>query len=187
MAWPIRTSYAELKPASWFLAHPMNVAIHPQVQQDYLAGSLDELGWVKPVIVNRRTDPAWGAEQGVETLLDGHARIREALRAGDETPVPLDWCDLSPALEPIALMILDQMVTYRVLDREQLARLAQETKPEHAVLQQMCARMCEENNIIRNHHGREQQAPEEFPAYGEEIETSYQCPKCAYSWSGKPK
>lgn len=30
-------------------------------------------------------------------------------------------------------------------------------------------------------------APDEFPAYDDDIETHYQCPKCAYSWSGKPK
>jgi hypothetical protein len=29
--------------------------------------------------------------------------------------------------------------------------------------------------------------PEEFPAFDEEIETAYQCPKCSYSWSGKPR
>lgn len=28
--------------------------------------------------------------------------------------------------------------------------------------------------------------PAEFPSYDEDIETKYQCPKCAYSWSGKP-
>jgi hypothetical protein len=31
------------------------------------------------------------------------------------------------------------------------------------------------------------QAPEEFPTYGENIETQYCCPKCNYEWSGKPK
>lgn len=28
--------------------------------------------------------------------------------------------------------------------------------------------------------------PAEFPAYDEDIETQYQCPKCSYQWSGKP-
>lgn len=30
-------------------------------------------------------------------------------------------------------------------------------------------------------------APEVFKEYGEDIETEHQCPKCGYSWSGKPK
>lgn len=29
-------------------------------------------------------------------------------------------------------------------------------------------------------------APGEFPTYGEDIETQFQCPKCGYEWSGKP-
>ena len=29
-------------------------------------------------------------------------------------------------------------------------------------------------------------APEDFPEYGEDIETEYRCPKCGYSWSGSP-
>ena len=30
-------------------------------------------------------------------------------------------------------------------------------------------------------------APSEFPDVDENIETAYQCPKCGYEWSGKPK
>ena len=30
-------------------------------------------------------------------------------------------------------------------------------------------------------------SPEDFPSYGEDIETEYRCPSCAYEWSGKPK
>ena len=29
-------------------------------------------------------------------------------------------------------------------------------------------------------------APEDFKEYGDDIETEYCCPKCGYSWSGKP-
>jgi hypothetical protein len=31
------------------------------------------------------------------------------------------------------------------------------------------------------------EAPEEFNEYDEEIDTEYCCPKCGYTWSGKPK
>lgn len=30
-------------------------------------------------------------------------------------------------------------------------------------------------------------APDEFPSYDSDLDTQYQCPKCAYEWSGKPK
>jgi ParB/Sulfiredoxin domain len=29
--------------------------------------------------------------------------------------------------------------------------------------------------------------PDEFPDYDDDIPTEYQCPKCSYQWSGKPK
>ena len=29
--------------------------------------------------------------------------------------------------------------------------------------------------------------PDEFPDYDDDLPTEYQCPKCSYSWSGKPK
>jgi hypothetical protein len=35
--------------------------------------------------------------------------------------------------------------------------------------------------------GAEPLPPAEFPAYDEDIETAYTCPKCSYSWSGKPQ
>lgn len=33
----------------------------------------------------------------------------------------------------------------------------------------------------------EKDGPQDFPAYGEDIETEFRCPKCDFSWSGKPK
>ena len=31
------------------------------------------------------------------------------------------------------------------------------------------------------------EAQQEFAEYGEGIQTQYQCPRCGYQWSGKPK
>ncbi|MCF3960282.1 ParB N-terminal domain-containing protein [Streptomyces fuscigenes] len=31
-----------------------------------------------------------------------------------------------------------------------------------------------------------EEGEEEFPQFGEDIPTEYQCPKCSYTWSGKP-
>lgn len=29
--------------------------------------------------------------------------------------------------------------------------------------------------------------PDEFPAYDDDVETTYLCPRCAYEWSGRPE
>lgn len=36
-----------------------------------------------------------------------------------------------------------------------------------------------------NNNLNDAQPPEEFPAYDENMESAYKCPKCAYAWSGK--
>ncbi len=78
------------------LAHPQNFRRHPGEQLDALRGSLKELGWVKTVLVNRRTGH----------VVDGHARIEEAMRQGQAT-VPVTYLDLSPEEERLALAVLD--------------------------------------------------------------------------------
>jgi hypothetical protein len=30
-------------------------------------------------------------------------------------------------------------------------------------------------------------SPEEFQSFDDDISTDYQCPRCAYTWSGKPR
>lgn len=51
------------RPASEFLANPNNWKIHPASQQSATRGSLSDVGWIKSVIVNKRTSPEWGEEQ----------------------------------------------------------------------------------------------------------------------------
>ena len=50
-------------------ANPRNWRTHPAAQRKALRGSLDTVGWVQQVIVNKRTG----------NVVDGHARIEEAL------------------------------------------------------------------------------------------------------------
>ena len=46
------------------LANPTNWRIHPEAQQDALAGALDAVGWVQQVLVNRRTGSSLTAMPG---------------------------------------------------------------------------------------------------------------------------
>src|SRR5690348_9768810 len=54
------------------VANPLNWRIHPRAQQEALAGSLETVGWVQQVLVNQRTG----------NLVDGHARVEQALSRG---------------------------------------------------------------------------------------------------------
>lgn len=88
------------------LANPSNPRIHPKFQQDVMVGVMNQVGWVDDVIVNLRTDEAWGADRNVETMLDGHLRVELALRKG-EKEVPVKYIDLTPEEEALMLATFD--------------------------------------------------------------------------------
>lgn len=93
------------------LANPLNFRRHPGEQLEALRGSLRTLGWVKPVLVNTKTGH----------VVDGHARIEEALRQG--VTVPVLYLDLSPEEEKLALAALDPITEMAVRDEDALALL----------------------------------------------------------------
>ena len=105
-----------VRPASEFIANPKNWRTHPEAQRRAVKGSLDELGWIDTVIVNKNTG----------FLVDGHERLWQALKMGDETPVPFIEVDLTPEEEALALAILDPITGMATADRDKLDELMQE-------------------------------------------------------------
>lgn len=85
---------------------------HPDRQRSALRGSLDEVGWVSSIMVNRRTG----------RMIDGHARVEEALRKG-ETAVPVDYVDLSEEEEKLVLATLDPIGALAEADNDKLEEL----------------------------------------------------------------
>ncbi|HRN53661.1 MAG TPA: DUF4417 domain-containing protein [Gemmatimonadaceae bacterium] len=78
------------------LANPYNFRTHPGYQQEIVKGSLEKLGVIRDVLVNRRTGH----------VLDGHLRVKLALRRGEAT-VPVTYVDLDPDEEKLAIAMLD--------------------------------------------------------------------------------
>ncbi len=78
------------------LANPGNWRTHPANQRAALRGSLDTVGWVQQILVNRTTGH----------VVDGHARVEEAISRG-EPAVPVLYVDLSPEEEALVLATLD--------------------------------------------------------------------------------
>ena len=94
------------------LANPGNWRIHPSVQQKALAGSLDVVGWVQQVMVNRRTNH----------VVDGHARVSLAI-SRNEPSVPVLYVDLEPDEEALVLASLDPISAMAGTDDVQLQAL----------------------------------------------------------------
>lgn len=110
-------------PPDQLLANPLNFRRHPGHQLEALRGSLRQLGWLKTVLVNRRTGH----------VVDGHARVEEAMRQGLPT-VPVTYVDLSPEEEKLALAVLDPITELANKDPEILGDLLKEVHTEEAGL-----------------------------------------------------
>src|SRR5690606_11357485 len=169
-SWRNRIVGAGEEPPDQLLANPRNYRLQPQTQQAALAGVLDEVGWVQQVLVNRRTGH----------LIDGHLRVSLALRRGEPT-VPVLYVDLAPEEEALILATLDPLAAMATHDAEALDALLRELRTGDAAVQAMLTTLAEDAGVVPP------DAPAEFAAYDEELETDYRCPKCGYEWSGKPK
>jgi DNA modification methylase len=104
-------------------ANPANWRVHPRHQKDALAGSLDTVGWVAQVLVNRRTG----------YVVDGHARVALAL-ARKEASVPVLYVDLSPDEERLVLATFDPIGALAGADGERLSALLAEVTVDDAGL-----------------------------------------------------
>ena len=104
-------------------ANPANWRVHPRHQRDALAGSLDTVGWVAQVLVNRQTG----------YVVDGHARVALAL-ARKEASVPVLYVDLSPDEERLVLATFDPIGALAGADGERLTALLAEVAVDDAGL-----------------------------------------------------
>ena len=126
LGWTNRIVGAGTVRAGDLLANESNWRIHPLTQQEALGGVLNEVGWVTQVVVNRRSDEAWGEKRNIETLVDGHLRVMLALGSGEDAEVPVTYVDLLPHEEALILATFDPLSAMAVADTEQLGALLQE-------------------------------------------------------------
>lgn len=86
--------------------NPLNARRHPQRQRTALRAALDQLGWISTVVVNETTGH----------VLDGHARIEEAIAVGQTVPVL--FVELDADEERVALATFDAITGLAVYDRD---------------------------------------------------------------------
>lgn len=127
------------------LANPKNWRIHPAHQQAALRGVLTEIGWVTGVLVNQRTG----------MVVDGHARVAEAIKAGQDT-IPVDYVDLSDEEEATVLATFDTLSALAGTDKERLAELLRELSPTDHGIQALLDSLAIQHGLDRT----TQEAPE---------------------------
>lgn len=101
------------KRASEFIPNPLNWRMHPEPQVEALKGLLNEVGWVAPVIVDRRTG----------FLIDGHLRVELAKQNGDAEVPFIEIETVDDAEAGLVLATLDTVTTLAEADDDQLRLL----------------------------------------------------------------
>lgn len=104
------------------LGNPFNWRVHSMLQQGLMEKTLDTVGWLDEVMVNRVTGH----------MIDGHMRVLLAMRA-NEPLVPVRYVELSPDEEKIALRTYDAITELSDVDREKLEALHKDTLAMPAV------------------------------------------------------
>ena len=145
------------------LANPYNWRIHTQLQERALVGSLDTIGWLRTVLVNRTTGH----------VIDGHLRVETAITNGE--PVPVDYVDLTEDEERLALATLDPITSMAGRDVEKAVDLINaQPAPANQVLAAMFNSKLDIAAMIATDRSkrREIQGDADFaPAVGEDHET----------------
>lgn len=137
VTWQNRIVGVGEEPADQLLANPRNYRIHSMFQQDVVKGSLDELGWIKRVTVNRRTG----------FVVDGHLRVKLASRYGQI--VPVEYVDLSDEEEGLALALIDPTAALAATDQALLNDLLTEIKTGEESVQALLEQMAREEPAPR--------------------------------------
>ena len=106
------------------LANPQNWRVHNGPQRDALRGSLNTVGWVATIMVNQSTG----------FVIDGHARIEEALSRHEKT-VPVLYVDLTAEEEAIVLATLDPIGAMAERDQKRLDELLADLHVDDAGLE----------------------------------------------------
>ena len=126
----------DLVPVDQLLANPRNWRLHPRNQQQALAGSIDDVGYIRSITVNQVTG----------CVLDGHARVTLAARSGVEA-LPVEYVELSEEDEAKALALLDPISAMAEADTAKLDELLRIVNSDDERVQQALAEIAAANKL----------------------------------------
>jgi hypothetical protein len=154
------------------LAHPLNARRHPNAQRGALRESLGRAGWVDVVKVNTRTGH----------VVDGHARVEEAISAGANVPVL--YLDLSEEDERFVLATLDPISALATYDAEVLSLLLEDIEIESTGLNNLLNELMPQMWVDDKPETEKIQNGEnaELSLDGLQKSASHNCPKCGFEW-----
>ncbi len=155
----IRDRIKELRrvPASQLLPNPLNWRTHPRRQQDALRGILAEVGYADALLA--RETPAGGL-----MLIDGHLRAETT----PDALVPVLILDVDEAEAAKILATLDPLAAMAQADAGRLDRLLREVDTKNEALQELLARLADENGAVAGDEDAKPQATIDFESQRDE-------------------
>lgn len=119
------------------IANPNNFRIHPDPQQQALAGAIDEIGFARSILVNKTTG----------NVIDGHARITLAMRSGVKE-LPVEYVELSEDEERKALLFIDPIAAMAATDSQKLKEILDLVQSDDERVQAMIADLAKKEGIM---------------------------------------
>jgi Predicted transcriptional regulators len=169
----IHAETVEIWPISSLIPYARNAKKHPPEQIKQLVASIREFGFTIPVLVDEH-----------RTIIAGHGRVVAAQEAGlEEVPVIVakGWTDEQRR----AYTLADNKLTEGGEWDEELLKIELGDLSEEGFDVGLIGFSAKEIDKMLEAAEKEASPPDDFPEFGEDIETEHQCPKCGYRWSGK--
>ena len=145
-----------------------NPKTHPEAQIDKIARSIEEFGFLVPILID-----------GDNSIIAGHGRLLAARKLG-LAEIPTICINHLTEAQIRAYRIADNRLTESAWDIELL-------ESEIAILQDMDFDIdltgFDDIDIGEMFSDvSDEEPPEEFPEFDENMETVNECPKCGYKW-----
>lgn len=118
------------------MENPDNWRGHPLKQEQVVEGALEEVGWVRGILINKRTG----------NMVDGHLRAKIAKKRGEKL-VPYEMIDVSLEEERVILATLDPSSEMAEMNKEVLRPLLDKITVGSAALQKLLSTLEEEAGV----------------------------------------
>jgi ParB family chromosome partitioning protein len=124
------------------MANPFNFRVHGKLQKSALKGSLESLGVIQTVTVNKSNG----------RIIDGHLRVATAIEQKQAT-IPVTYVELSEAEEAQALLSLDPIAAMAQTDSDNMDALLKMVETDNAEVMQYLEDLARENGITEGMDG----------------------------------
>lgn len=163
MTWKNRIVGHEDVDPTLLVPNPDNWREHPKHQAEVMEDTLEQIGWVQNIVVNKTTG----------RIVDGHLRVALALKEELAT-IPVTYVELTDAEEAQALATIDPVSAMARSNKDALARVLDNVKTDSEAITKMIEATAKKAGLFRDDKDREkEEALEEAQAERQALVDKY--------------